>query len=195
MAVTTTSIIEATRERDEEAAQIPVILKPGTTVTYLAARRSLRLVKVARYTRRDAEGRAVGESKGVFVSFTGGALQLPKTGPVRLTDTLNGGSTEIEDVTEIHEWMRKHDMFGDRTQGFWEAELPTPAVTQDEMDRIIAATLDIDVADLEAIVAEEEAGWGREVVINAVHKALAGIEKMKEQAAANGVSIEPPAAG
>lgn len=161
------------------------LVTPATdTVTYAARREDLRLVMIARYRSRDpVSGQPTGQSQGAFIGFKNGIKTIPKTGRVTLVDTIDGGEVEM-DAEEVNAWLRRHRLFGDLFEGFFEVAPAVPAVSTQEMNALMEAATSWDVEKLEQIIAEEEAGWGRPEIIEQARAAAARIRDAEAKVAA-----------
>lgn len=164
------------------------------TVLYMSRRSGLRLTMRPRYPLRDpVSGQLTGSTPGVFIGFQDGQVRVPKSGQYTTVDTLNGGRSEPIDAADVHDWLQRHHLFGDRQEGFWRVDPTAPPVSQDEMRAMMNAATLLDEETLQAIIDQEEAGWGREAILNTAREALDRIADLKEQAAAQAQQEEQAA--
>jgi hypothetical protein len=171
-------------ETSMATVEAPLVTPMDTTVLYLARRSELRLTKKPRYPiRNPVSGVVDGYTPGEYFGFRDGQLRIPKSGTVRLSDTLNGGEFEI-DAEEAHAWMDAHRLNGNREEGFWRVDPAAPAISNDELQTLMEAALQLDVETLEGIIEQEQAGWGREQVLTQARNALERIAQIHEATAA-----------
>jgi hypothetical protein len=186
--------LTATTTPDHMLTLEPLVAQPADTVDFMARREELRLTLKARYPQRNpVTGASEGVTQGIFAGFREGLLRLPKTGTARLVDTLDGGVHEMpaEDVLEL---LRKHRLFGDRSEGFWLVEHPAPSVSQDELDRLLDAAARWDEEQLATLLDQERAGWAREDVIRVAEGALERISAMRAEVEVKALEVERAAA-
>jgi len=167
-----------------EAPEAPLVSPTDKTILYMSRRSELRLTKRPRRTVRNVHtGELEGVTQGQYIGFRDGQVRIPKTGTVEIQDTLDGGVFEV-DAEEMHAWMRRHRLFGNRGEGFWVVDPTAPPVSQAEMQTMMTAALEVDVATLARIVEQEEQGWQREQILEPARKALDGAIHIREQQAA-----------
>lgn len=148
---------------------------------YLARRSGLRLTMRPRYPLRDpVSGQLTGHTKGVFIGFRDGVVRIPKTGEFVAVDTLDGGESEPIPAEEIHSWLEGHRLFGNQEEGFWRYEATAPPVSQEEMEALMQASIELNRDMLQEIVRQEEAGWQRPQILEPAKKALATVEQMEQ---------------
>lgn len=188
----------ATLEREPE--QQMVSTKPGT-VTFMARRENLKLVKRAERNRRNAEGDVVEVIPGERLQFVDGLLRVPPAGEI------GGEKDEPIDAESLLLWLeggtdpkgkkvRAHPLFGDREEGFWRVDEPAPAVTPEEMDALTDLAVSQDAEGIEALIAQEEAGWGREGLLGSARKLLERVQANgSEPAPAERPTSQSPAEG
>jgi hypothetical protein len=158
-----------------------LVSKPDDSLVYMSRRVELRLTMKARYpVRNTITGQPEGMTSGIFCGFRGGVLRVPREGMVNLVDTLDGGEFEIE-AEKVHDWLGKHRLNGNRTEGFWVLETPAPPVTAEEINRLVQAATDWNVELLEEVIAQETAGWGREDVLRVAQGSIDRIRAMEER--------------
>jgi hypothetical protein len=145
-------------------------------VIFAARREDLRLTKVPRYPVYGASGQKVSESVGEVVCFRAGRLEVPLEGEITLEDG------RPADAAEIVQWLEKHRLYGDREEGFFKVELAAPAPTQDEMQALVDAAMELNVDRLREILRQEEEGWQREAILRV---ARGGVEKIEAALAAH----------
>lgn len=168
--------------------------KPDTTVLFMARREELRLTKRKRYPQRNPQtGEFLGYTPGEYVAFRSGVYRVPREGEIVLRDSLDGGHATV-DAAEVLEWLERHPLNGDLFEGFWKVDPTAPPVQDTEMDLLMELQANYDRAGLEQLLADEEAGWKREIVLNAARK---GIERIvaAEQAAEQAAKPAKPAKG
>jgi hypothetical protein len=155
------------------------------TVLYMSRRAELRLTMVPRYPKlNQVTGAKQGETKGAFIGFRDGQVRIPKTGEYVTVDTLDGGESQPMPAEEVHEWLSRHRLFGNRFEGFWRVDPTAPPVSQDEMRVMMNAATTLDEETLREIVRQEEAGWAREDILSVAREALERIGEIREQAEA-----------
>ncbi len=177
---TTTDEPTEVREMD-----VQLVSRPDDSITYLARRSDLRLTMKARYpVRNTITGQPEGVTRGIFCGFRDGVLRLPREGMVNLVDTLDGGEHEM-DATVVHQWLQKHRRYDDRSEGFWMLEQVAPAVTADEINRLVRAATEWDVDTLEEVLRQEEAGWKREDILKVAQGSIERIRAMEERVQAD----------
>lgn len=124
------------------------------------------------YRQQNTLGTGV-EVPGKFVEFVDGRLDVGEPLAQRLGLPLD----------EILAWLRGHDGFGDNEAGFFELQPEAPA-PDEEIGAILRATANLDAEAVAALLAAEEAGHKRPVVVTACASALEQIEKMQAALAA-----------
>lgn len=154
----------------------PLVSAPEDTILFMCRRSDLRLTKKAQYPIRGAAGEQVDVTDGEVVAFRAGVLRMSKD------------SCVLEDGREIPAaeavaFLEGHRLFGDVQDGFWRVDPTAPAISRDELDRLMSLVLELDDEKLERLVAEERAGWGRLDLIETAEKALDRVRKMKAAAA------------
>lgn len=166
-----------------EAPDAPLVAPTDKTILWMSRRSDLRLTKRARRTVRNLNtGELEGVTPGQYVGFRDGQIRIPKEGTVTIQDTLDGGEFEIP-AEEMNAWLERHRLNGDRQEGFWRVDPTAPPVSQAEMQTMMTAALEVDVATLAHIVEQEEKGWQREQILEPARKALEGAIHIREQQA------------
>jgi hypothetical protein len=166
-----------------ESAQ-PLVAQPTKTVVFLARREELRLVKTPRYPQLNpASGQRLGESRGVTFAFLNGSLRLTpdEAGMVHIHDPGGAGEASLP-FEEAMTFLTGHRRYGDVNEGFWKVDPTAPPVTREELDRIVRAATEFDRETLEAIVAQESAGWGREDILHVAKGSIERIDAMTAHA-------------
>lgn len=170
----------------------PLVAQPLNVTSFIASREELRLVKKARRHRRNQDGEVVDTTSGQVVPFvpfadpeevdpdTGkpkryGRFDCPREGVVQLE------AGEEADAAEVHAWLMKHRLIGNRGEGFWVRDVKAPQVTSAEMSRLMEAAFDEDM--LTAIIAQEEKGWQRDEILTPARESLQRLRDLKAQAA------------
>jgi hypothetical protein len=162
-----------------------LVSAPAKVAQYAARREELRLVLKPIYPRYGPGGQTVGELPGETVEFRNGLLTIDLTQDE--TPIAAGRTVPTE---ELVEWLEKHRLLGDREEGFFKVEIAAPAVSQDEMDRLLQAAVALDTDTLSAIIEAEEQGWVRDAILEPARRALASVQQLHEQAAQE--QAEPP---
>jgi hypothetical protein len=182
-----TPLVQITEEEEmataEEVRDEPVMSAPSKSVTFSARREDLRLVRVARYPVMGAAGQKVDETKGEVVCFRNGRLEVPLEGDFTLED----GRTAP--AVEILGWLEKHRLNGDAWEGFFRVEFAAPPPTQDEMQALVDAAMELNVDKLREIIRQEEEGWAREPILRV---ARGGVEKIEAALAAHAEQADEP---
>jgi hypothetical protein len=171
----------STTAAPEREMDVQLVSKPDDSLVYMAIREELRLTMKARQpVRNPITGQVEGNTRGIFCGFRGGTLRIPREGMVTLVDTLDGGEYEIE-AEKVHEWLGKHRLNGNRTEGFWLLETPAPPVTAEEINRLVKAATEWDIDTLQAVLEQETAGWKREDVLKVAQGSIDRIRAMEER--------------
>jgi hypothetical protein len=155
----------------------PLVSAPPRAAIFMSRRSDLRLVKTPKIPRIAATGMKIGEEPGETLVFRAGRLDVPHEGTVELEDGRECDAQEVRAFLTSHRW------FGDTQDGFWEVEQVGPPVSKQEMDAVVNAALEFDEAKLEAIVAQESAGWGRQDLIASASEALERMRAAKARQA------------
>lgn len=163
--------MSATAQIDDDQ----LVSQPDHGTIFLSRRSELRLTKTPRYPIRGASGQQVGETPGEVVPFREGRFFCPAEGAV----TLENGR-EV-DAGEIKAWLERHRLLGDVEEGFWVVETKAPPVSREELERIAQAATEWDTDTLEAILAQESSGWGREDILQVARGAIERIRAMEER--------------
>lgn len=151
----------ATAVADEQ-----LVSRPDTKLLFMCRRRDLRLVRTPRYPVYGASGQKVGEKPGEVLAFRDGVLRVPADGKVVLED-----GREV-DAASVVEWLESHRLNGDIEEGFWRVDEMAPPPSADELRALMNAAMRLDVATLEAIIAQEELGWQRPGIIDPARESL-----------------------
>lgn len=159
-----------------------LVQTPEDSILFMCRRSDLRLTWKKRYPVRDAGGQPVGMTPGAYVAFRDGVFRCPKEGPFTLVDSLDGGTFDLEDVTELLEWLDRHRLRDDREDGFWRVDPTAPPVSQDEILALNDLVLKLDLDGLERFIAQEEAGWGREDLLATARTTLEKVTEVLEAA-------------
>lgn len=171
------------------ATDEPLVAQPDRGSIFLSVREDLRLVKVPRYPRYGAGGAKVGEEPGQAVQFRDSRIFVPDDGDYELED-----GRKIP-AAELREWLLQHKRLGDPSDGFWMVETSAPAVSEAETRLVLENALDVE--KLEAIIAQERAGWNRPALIGPVQDQIDKIRAMeteiRERAAAEAAAVKPAA--
>jgi hypothetical protein len=172
----------------EEQLVAPV----ASTVLFMSRRSDLRLVKVPRYPQFGAGGMKVGEQPGEAVEFREGRLDVPVAGKMELADGRKVNAQEIHDwlVGNAERDIPAHRLLGDVEGGFWRVDPVAPPVSEEELNRVTDATLDLDVATLREIMAQEEAGWNRDTLLNVARRQIDKIEAIRVEMEAQRAEAE-----
>jgi hypothetical protein len=160
------------------------ISTPSTTVTFAAVRDGLRLIKTPRYPIFGPGGRAVGEDPGESVKFADGILPVTDEGV-----TLEDG--RVMPREQALEWLRGHRLFGNLHDGFSEVAQAAPAVTQAELETLMAAALD--EGALVRLIEAEEAGWNRPTFLAPARGQLERVRELLAAQAAQAPESKPAA--
>lgn len=163
----------------------PEIQTPERCVVFMARRESLRLTWVPRHPQiNSTSGIRTGMSRGKSLGFRDGVLRIPldrEDGMVRGSDTLDAGDWESP-VDEVLTWLRKHRLFGNLEEGFWEVPEEAPPVSDDELSLLQDAALGLDLDALRAFIEKEESGWNRDQLLDQARRTLGKVEELHEQA-------------
>jgi hypothetical protein len=164
-----------------------LVATPAKVMQFAARRSDLRLVKQPIYPVYGPGGQVMGEKPGQTVEFRNGLLTID----------LAQEETEIAAGRKVStaELIEGHRRFGDADEGFFKVDVAAPAVSQEEMDRLLTAAVNLDAETLTAIVTAEEAGWQRATILEPARRALTSVEELAKagQAAAEaGGSFYPP---
>lgn len=165
-----------------------LVSAPAKVAQYAARRSELRLVKQGVYPIYGPGGQKVGDKPGETVEFRNGLLTIDLTQDE--TSIAAGRSIPTE---ELVEWLERHRLLGDREEGFFKVEVAAPAVSQDEMDRLLQAAVALDTDTLTAIIEAEEQGWARDAILEPARRAQASVQELHEKAAEE--QPEPPKSG
>lgn len=155
----------------------PALSTPEQAVTFTARRRDLRLVKVPIYPVFGAGGMKVGEQPGETIQFTDGVFTCPTSGAVRLADGRDG------DAAEVLAFLKAHRLNGNIFEGFVEVAQAEPIPSADDMDAIVQAAEQLDVARIEELIATEEAGWNREAILTVARGSLERVKAIQAEVA------------
>jgi hypothetical protein len=147
---------------------------PSKTIIFESAREELRLVKKAQTVVRGAEGQQVDIRPGETLLFRHHRLSVPIEGRITLADG------QVVDSGPVLDWLRGHGANGDRREGFWEAEVVVPEISEEEIARLTELAVAGDREGLAALVAEEEAGFGREKLLKVAREHLERLEAPSE---------------
>jgi hypothetical protein len=150
-----------------------LVSQPETKTLYMSRRSELRLVKDPRYPQMGPLGQKVGETVGAAIPFREGVFRCPPTGTVELEDG------RMADAAEITAWLDKHRLNGNVEEGFWRVDPTAPAISREEIDQLARAAIALDTDTLRRMIEQEEAGWGREDVVQAARNAIENIERAK----------------
>jgi hypothetical protein len=167
-----------------------LVATPAKVVQYAARREDLRLVKQPIYPVYGPGGQTVGEKPGQTVEFHGGLLTIDMT----QEETEIAAGRKIP-TAELVEWLEGHRRFMDSDEGFFKVDVAAPAVSQEEMDRLLTAAVNLDAQTLTAIVHAEETGWERATILEPARRALASVEELAKAGAAEAEKPEPKGAG
>ena len=177
MAVQEEQLEQAREESTDEIAEL--ISQPAKVVQYGARRIDLRLVKQPIYPIYGPGGRTVGEQPGQTIKFSNGIFTIDLSQP---ETTVEAGRTVPTD--ELVEWMEKHRLLGYRDEGFFKIEVSAPPIGEAENQALVDAAVELDEDRLRELIATEEAGWQRDALLGPARRALASVEKLKAEAAA-----------
>jgi hypothetical protein len=154
-----------------------LVSQPETKTLWMSRRSELRLVLDARQPKvAAATGQKTGETLGQAVRFSDGVFRCPPTGTVTLEDGREA------DAAEVTARLDTHKLKGDMEEGFWRVDPTAPPLSRAEMETLTQAAIALDSEKLLALIAQEEAGWGREDVLSIARDAVARIEEVKEEA-------------
>lgn len=178
-----------------------LVSTPRAVTTFLARRQNLRLVKKPRRPIRNLDNETVGETDGLTLEF---AVYID---PVRKEQLIAGGMDEREaqaaarygrfecptegtveifggevDAAELHAWLMRHRLHGDQLEGFWRLEPTVPAVSRDELAKLMEAAWDEGM--LVAIIEQERAGWARPEILEVAEGALDRLRQVMAEAQA-----------
>lgn len=159
----------ATATIDEQTESL--VSQPEAKLLFMSRRSELRLTKKSRYPIRGPHGQVEGMTQGQFVAFRDGVFRCAPAGEVTLVDSLDGGEVDV-DGQELVAYLRKHRLFGNREEGFWEVDPVAPAPSKAELSTLIRLSQRADVEQLEAFIAQERAGWNRTDLLEAAEEAL-----------------------
>lgn len=167
----------ATLEDETVDADAPAVSSPPKNVVFLSNREGLRLVLEPRMDQYNTRGSALPPTDGRTVVFTDNRLVVPlelkgkdKAAMFVCADGRKAPSSEIIEELE------NHRLCGDKVEGFWRHEEPTPAPTADEVQRIIDYAIGLDEAGLKRLIAEEEDGWCRPALVGQARTSLERVE-------------------
>jgi hypothetical protein len=159
-----------------------LVAPTDSTVLYVSRRSQLRLTMRPRYPQRDpSSGQLTGTTKGAFIGFRDGQVRIPKEGEYVAVDTLDGGESAPMPAEDIHDWLMRHRLYGNREEGFWRVDPTAPPVSQDEMRALMHAALTLDADMLNEIMRQEREGWGRSQILEEAQEALDKIQMIAEQ--------------
>jgi hypothetical protein len=154
-----------------------LVSQPETKTIWMSRRSELQLVLVARQPKvAAATGQKTGETLGEMVRFEDGVFRCPPTGTVTLADGRQA------DAAEITAKLETHKLKGDMEEGFWRVDPTAPPLSRAEMETLTQAAIALDSEKLLALIAQEEAGWGREDVLSIARDAVESIEAVKAKA-------------
>lgn len=152
---------EAVAKEQDRLVQTP----EGSTL-YMARRSELRLVLERMRSVRNSEGDEVDIRPGVTVEFREGILRVPTEGPCIVADGREVDGAEI--VSQLERHRRKGDLEG----GFWRVDPTAPPVSKEELDTLVRLAISLDVAGIEAYIAQERAGWNRDELVSSAQEGL-----------------------
>lgn len=155
-----------------------LVSQPETKTLYMSRRSELRLVKDPRYPLMGPLGQKVGETVGAAIPFREGVFRCPPTGTVTLEDGRQA------DAAEITAWLDSHRLNGNVEEGFWRVDPTAPAISRDEIEQLAQASIALDTDTLRRMIEQEEAGWGREDILQTARNAIEKIEAVKADAKA-----------
>jgi hypothetical protein len=92
-----------------------------------------------------------------------------KTEPVRIH--FRGGRYTAQDADEVS-YLKGHRLFGDPEDGFSLMPMPAPAVSQEEINAMLAAAAANDAETLQAMLEDERANWDRADVVDLLEGTL-----------------------
>lgn len=150
-----------------------LVSQPDQGTIFLSRRSDLRLVRTPRYPIMGPSGQKVGEKPGEAVAFREGRFYCPAEGKVTLED-----GREV-DADDLRPWMLGHRLVGDVNEGFWAVETVAPPVSSDELQRLSKAAVQHDVETIEAMIAQEVAGWDRADFIGGMRRTIEEVEEVQ----------------
>jgi hypothetical protein len=156
-----------------------LVATPTKVAQYASRRSDLRLVKVPIYPRYGGEGRKVGELPGETVEFRNGLLTIDLT----KDETVIAADHRVS-TPELVEWLEEHRLLGDPDEGFFKVQVAEPPVSEDEISRLQDAAIELDIDTLEAMIAQEEAGWQRDAILRNARKSIKSIHEIRARAQA-----------
>jgi hypothetical protein len=148
-----------------------VVSSPAASTLYMSRRSELRLVKVPTYPVFGPGGLKVGEQPGLTVEFKDGQFRVPHEGEVILAK-----GQRIE-AGELNTWLQQHPLLHDLEGGFWKVDPVAPPVSQEEMEAITDAALELSEERLRQILTQEQQGWQREQILTTVQRTLDKLEQ------------------
>lgn len=158
----------------------PVVSAPSTDHLFISRRSELTLV-MTRSKRVVINGEEVDTDYGHTIAFVDGQLRIPRKGWV--TDT-QGDRVPTKDVLAFLEGTDDrppHRMLNNREEGFWRHVEPAPAPTEEEGEAVVVYAEEGNVAGLEDLIAQEEAGWHRESFLKLARGSLQRTKARQEK--------------
>lgn len=187
----------STATADPEVREM-LVQQPEASVLFISKRSELRLVKEGRYpVVIPTTGQRIGMTSGVVISFApNGEFRCPQSGKVKVMDPGGAGEATLDANDTVNErgekvqgllnWLQDHLRCGDPNEGFYRVDPKAPPIGQRENEAIVNAATEGDIETLEAIIAQERAGWNREPVIaiaqGAVDRINALLERLQAEA-------------
>lgn len=164
------------------------VAKPRNVKRFIARRTDLVLTKIGREPVYGPGGVKVNDMPGEKIAFRGGILEVPldEGATIKLVDGRDMPAQEILDwLTGVEGDTARpaHRLYGDREDGFWDLELPAPAPSSEELDRLQDLAIYHDVDGLEAFIAAERAGFNRPELIEVAEGTIERVRKVQEQMA------------
>jgi hypothetical protein len=143
-----------------------MVSRPESGVKFQAAREELRLVMRPERKRFDAEGNPIETIEGRHLAFMSHYLTVPAA------EKMRGEKGEDLETAEVLAFLKRHPLYGDREEGFWEHKEAAPAPSAQELEKLTDLAVSGDVEGLRQLVQEERTGWGRKALLEPAEKAL-----------------------
>lgn len=146
-----------------------MVSAPSTDHVFVSRRTDLTLV-MTRSKRVFAGSEEVETEYGHTITFVEGRLTVPRDPDEFVIDT-QGERIPAPAVLDFLEGnqekrIRPHRMLGNHEEGFWRYVEPAPAPSEDELTRVQVLAETQDAPGLEDFIAQEQAGWHRDSLLN-----------------------------
>ena len=154
-----------------------LVSQPESSALFMAPRADLRLVKKSIRAVRGPEGEVLDQTLGETIAFKDGVLRVPTDPDAPFTLT-NG---ETMPAGEVLAWLDKHRLNGNMHEGFWRVDPTAPPPSKQELDTLQSLAIELDADGLREFIAQEEAAWNREELLEIARGTLTRIDAKLEQ--------------